>query len=105
MAKRKLTREWVIEVAVAYADEHGLGALTMRKLGKALGVEAMSLYNHVANKEDLLDGVIDLVFGEIEFPANEDWHEALRRRCHSAREALSRHRWAIGLMESRTTPG
>jgi AcrR family transcriptional regulator len=78
----------------------------MRKLGDAVGVEAMSLYNHVANKEDLLDGMIDVVFGEIDLPSTEDgWRTAMRARAVSARRALARHRWAIGLMESRTSPG
>jgi AcrR family transcriptional regulator len=91
---------------MARADEHGLDGLTMRKLGEALGVEAMSLYNHVANKDDLLDGMIDLVFAEIDLPtADGDWRTDLRRRSVSMRDALARHRWAIGLMESRSTPG
>ena len=78
----------------------------MRNLGEVLGVEAMSLYNHVANKSELLDGMVDLVFGEIDLPGGEsDWRSAMRRRAISARTVLSRHRWAIGLMESRTTPG
>jgi AcrR family transcriptional regulator len=78
----------------------------MRKLGDTVGVEAMSLYNHVANKSDLLDGMIDAVFGEIDMPADAaDWKAALRQRGISAREVLSRHRWAIGLMGSRTSPG
>ncbi|MFE7116908.1 TetR/AcrR family transcriptional regulator C-terminal domain-containing protein [Streptomyces sp. NPDC057654] len=78
----------------------------MRRLGEAVGVEAMSLYNHVANKEDLLDGMVDLVFGEVELPAPGDgWRDAMRQRANSLHLALSRHRWAIGLMESRPTPG
>ncbi|WP_327674322.1 TetR/AcrR family transcriptional regulator C-terminal domain-containing protein [Kitasatospora sp. NBC_00458] len=78
----------------------------MRRLGEAVGVEAMSLYNHVADKEDLLDGMVDLVFGEVEPPAVGDhWHGAMRKRARSMRLALSRHRWAIGLMESRSNPG
>jgi hypothetical protein len=78
----------------------------MRKLGDALGVEAMSLYNHVANKGDLLDGMVDFVFSEIDLPtAGADWKTAMRQRAVSAREVLSRHPWAIGLMESRTSPG
>jgi AcrR family transcriptional regulator len=78
----------------------------MRKLGQALGVEAMSLYNHVRNKVDVLDGMVDIVFGEIELPSNGlDWHSAMRKRAISARQALLRHPWAIGLMESRATPG
>jgi AcrR family transcriptional regulator len=91
---------------VDLADTDGIDSLTMRKLGVELGVEAMSLYNHVANKSDLLDGMIDIVFGEIELPTEEtDWRTAMRRRAISARTALSRHPWAIGRMESRTTPG
>ena len=101
-----LSRERVLHAAVTLADEQGLTALSMRKLGEALGVEAMSLYNHVANKHDLLDGMIDTVFGEIELPGRGvDWRGAMRTRGVSMRAALRRHRWAIGLMESRTTPG
>lgn len=101
-----LTRDRVLGTAVGFADEQGLASLTMRKLGEALGVEAMSLYNHVANKDELLDGMIDLVFSEIELPEQGvDWKTAMRRRAQSCRQALSRHRWAIGLMETRTTPG
>jgi AcrR family transcriptional regulator len=101
-----LSRERVLEAAVAFADEHGLAALTMRKLGEILGVEAMSLYNHVANKDQLLDGMIDVVFSEIELPPDGvPWKAAMRRRASSSRQALARHRWAIGLMETRTTPG
>ena len=101
-----LTRERVLQVAVELADAGGIEALTMRKLGVELGVEAMSLYNHVANKVDLLDGMVDAVFAEIELPVGDDgWRPAVRRRAVSAREVLARHRWAIGLMESRTTPG
>ena len=78
----------------------------MRKLGQALGVEAMSLYNHVAGKDDLLDGLVDIVFSEIDLSCEGgDWKAAMRRRAISAREVLARHRWAIGLMESRTHPG
>ena len=78
----------------------------MRKLAKELGVEAMSLYNHVANKDDLLDGMIDIVFSEIEAPPpGGDWKAELRKRAVSTREALNRHRWAIGEMEGRTTHG
>ena len=101
-----LNRERVLRAALALADEGGLEALTMRKLGQALGVEAMSLYNHVAGKEEVLDGLVDIVFGEIELPCDgSDWRTAMRRRAISAREALARHRWAIGLMESRMNPG
>ncbi|GIH15118.1 TetR/AcrR family transcriptional regulator [Rugosimonospora africana] len=106
-AKRDpLTRDRVLRSAVELADASGIEALSMRKLGESLGVEAMSLYNHVSGKEDLLDGMIDVVFDEIELPSSEDgWRESMRRRAGSVREALSRHRWAIGLMESRVTPG
>ncbi len=78
----------------------------MRAVGQELGVEAMSLYNHVANKDDMLDGMVDIAFGEIDLPAEEhDWKTAMLRRGLSARAMLERHPWAIGLMESRTTPG
>ena len=101
-----LSRDGVLRAAVALADGVGLWTLTMRKLGEAVGVEAMSLYNHVANKDDLLDGMVDLVFSEIQLPsAGADWKTAMRRRAVSAREVLSRHPWAIALMDSRTSPG
>ena len=101
-----LTRERVLRAGLALADEHGLDWLSMRKLGQALGVEAMSLYHHVGNKEDLIDGMIDLVFEEIELPSSDDdWKTAMRTRALSVRAVLSRHRWANGRMESRTTPG
>ena len=101
-----LNRDRVLRAAVAYADELGIGSLSMRKLGEALGVEAMSLYNHVASRGDLLDGMIDLVFSEIGLPSGgAGWKTAMRQRALSARQALSRHPWAIGLMESRSSPG
>jgi AcrR family transcriptional regulator len=101
-----LSRERVLRSAVAFADQGGIASLSMRKLGDALGVEAMSLYNHVANKNELLDGMVDLVFSEIDLPSGgADWKTAMRQRAVSARQALSRHRWAIGLMESRASPG
>lgn len=101
-----LNRDQVLRAAVALADEGGIEALSMRKLGQVLGVEAMSLYNHVAGKSDLLDGMIDVVFGEIGLPADgTGWKSAMRQRAISVREALGRHRWAIGLMESRRSPG
>ena len=106
MPRTPLDRDRVLRAAMARADEHGLDGLTMRKLGEAVGVEAMSLYNHVANKDDLLDGMIDLVFAEIDLPtADGNWRADLRRRSVSMRDALAHHRWAIGLMESRPTPG
>jgi AcrR family transcriptional regulator len=101
-----LSRDQVLQAAVVLADEGGVGALSMRKLGQVLGVEAMSLYNHVAGKADLLDGMIDVVFSEIGLPpAVGGWKSAMRARALSARAVLGRHRWAIGLMESRKTPG
>jgi AcrR family transcriptional regulator len=78
----------------------------MRTLAQELGVVPMALYKHVANKEELLDGMVDIVFGEVEFPSSgADWKTAMRQRGISMRQALSRHRWAIGLMESRMRPG
>jgi AcrR family transcriptional regulator len=101
-----LSGERVLRAAVAFADSNGIASLSMRKLGEALGVEAMSLYNHVANKDQLLDGMVDLVFSEIDLPSGgADWKKAMRLRAISARQALSRHSWAIGLMESRRSPG
>ena len=101
-----LSRERILRAAVAFADSSGIASLSMRKLGEVLGVEAMSLYNHVASKGDLLDGMIDLVFSEIGLPSGEaGWKTAMRQRAVSAREVLIRHRWAIGLMESRSSPG
>jgi AcrR family transcriptional regulator len=104
--REPLTPERVLDTALRLADQGGLEALSMRKLGQALGVEAMALYYHFANKERVLDGIVDLVFGEIDVPAiGADWKAAMRRRAISVRDALARHRWAIGLMESRTNPG
>jgi AcrR family transcriptional regulator len=105
-SRTPLTTERVLWAAVALADREGVGSLSMRRLARELGVEAMSLYHHVAGKQALLDGMVDLVFGEIELPADDgDWREAMRRRATSAREVLGRHPWAIALMESRRTPG
>jgi AcrR family transcriptional regulator len=101
-----LTRERVLRAAVDLADRGSVAALSMRKLAQALGVEAMSLYNHVANKDDLLDGMVDIVFGEIGLPpSGADWKTAMRQRAIAARDALTRHPWAVGLVESRTKPG
>jgi AcrR family transcriptional regulator len=103
-----LTRERVLRAAVALADEQGIDALTMRNLGHALGVEAMSLYNHVNNKEDVLGGVVEVVVGEVvaavdEIEPGADWKETVRRRILAARDVLLRHRWAPAVLESRTT--
>jgi AcrR family transcriptional regulator len=104
--RARLNRDRVLRAAVALADGGGIELLTMRRLGEELGVEAMSLYNHVTNKDDLLDGMIDAVFSEIRLPSGEvDWKTAMRERAISAREVLSRHPWATGLMNSGTMPG
>ena len=101
-----LTNGRVLQAAIALADRDGLDALTMRRLGAELGVEAMSLYKHVANKDEILGGIVELVLAEIEIPrAGADWKEAMRRRSISAREVLSRHSWAIGLLEARRSMG
>jgi AcrR family transcriptional regulator len=101
-----LTRERVMQTAVRQADEGGIESLSMRKLGHELGVEAMALYHHFANKDDLVDGMVDLVFGEIELPSSTgDWRTAMGQRAIAVRDALLRHRWAVGLMESRRRPG
>jgi AcrR family transcriptional regulator len=101
-----LTRERVLRGAIAIADAGGTAALTIRALADKLGVKPMSVYHHVANKDEILDGIVDLVFGEIDLPATAgDWRTEIRRRATSARQVLRRHSWAIGLMESRTTPG
>src|SRR3954462_7824026 len=102
----RLNRDRVLRAAVSLADSGGLESLTMRRLGEELGVEAMSLYKHVANKDDLLDGMVDLVFAEIELPSGDtDWRTTMRGRAVSARSALRRHPWATALMQSRTAPG
>ena len=104
--RSRLSRDRVLRTAIALADERGVNELTMRKLAKELGVEAMSLYNHVANKDDLLDGMIDIVFSEIDAPsADGDWKTELRKRAVSTRAALRRHPWAVGEMEGRTNHG
>ena len=107
-ARRRLplSRDRVLRAAIELADAGGIESLTMRRLGQELGVEAMSLYNHVANKDDIVDGIVDLVFSEIVLPdTGADWKTAMRRWAISLRDALLRHRWAIGLMESRRRPG
>lgn len=101
-----VTRDRVLAAAVGLADAHGLGALTIRALAAELGVKPMALYHHVASKEEILDGIVDLVFGQIELPEpGGDWREAMLRRASSARAVLRRHPWAIALMESRSRPG
>lgn len=101
-----LNREKVLHTAVQFADEHGLAALSMRKLAQTLGVEAMSLYNHVTNKDDLLDGIADLVVAEMGVPEiGGDWKAAMRARAIAAHEALLRHPWANGLIGTRLNVG
>lgn len=101
-----LTRDRVIDGALALADEIGIDALTIRKLAESLGVKPMTIYHHVENKDAIVDAIVDRVFAEITLPdAAEDWRSAVRDRCRSARQVLGRHPWAIPLMESRTTPG
>jgi AcrR family transcriptional regulator len=101
-----LNRDRVLRAAVQLADEGGTGALTMQQIGRRLGVEGMSLYRHVRNKDDILDGMVDIVFAEIELPADRSsWRTVLRARSISTRAALRRHPWAIALMESRMAPG
>jgi AcrR family transcriptional regulator len=101
-----LSRERVLRGAVAVADASGIGALTMRSLARELGVKPMSLYHYVTGKGDILDGIVDLVFSEIDLPApSGDWQLEMRRRAISARRVLRQHSWAIGLMESRANPG
>jgi len=101
-----LSRERVLRGAVAVADAGGIGALTMRSLARELGVKPMSLYYYVAGKAEILDGIVDLVFSEIDLPSpGGDWQSQMRRRADSARRTLRRHPWAIGLMESRANPG
>jgi AcrR family transcriptional regulator len=91
---------------VRLADRDGLESLTMRKLADELRVGAMSLYHHVPNKDRLLDAMVDAVFNEVELPSPDvDWKTAMRQRAISTREVLSRHRWAVGLLESRLNPG
>ena len=101
-----LTRDRVLNAAVTLADEAGIDALSMRKLGQTLGVEAMSLYKHVANKDAVLDGIVEIVAGEIELPKLDgDWREAMRRRATSAHGVLVRHPWATMLIVSRPNVG
>jgi AcrR family transcriptional regulator len=101
-----LTGERVLRAAMSIADERGVGGVTMRAVATRLGVEAMSLYNHVKDKDAILDGMVDLVVDEIDLPTDtDDWREAMRCRAVSARQAFSRHPWAPVLMDSRQTSG
>lgn len=101
-----LSKERVLHVAVKMADEKGLAAVSMRKLADRLGAGAMSLYHYFPNKDELITGMVDIVFSEIELPPTDiEWKTWMRRRAASTRDALNRHRWAVGLMESREIPG
>ncbi|MEU4414158.1 TetR/AcrR family transcriptional regulator C-terminal domain-containing protein [Nocardia salmonicida] len=105
--RQPLSRDRVLDAAIRVADRGGVEAITMRRVAQELGVEAMSLYNHVPNKDAILDGVVDAVFAAIELPAagGADWREAIRARARSARSVLAQHSWALGLMDSRRNPG
>jgi AcrR family transcriptional regulator len=104
--RKPLSSDRVLRAAVDVADAGGLASLTIRSLADALGVKPMSVYHHVANKDAILDGIVDLVFAEIELPAGTGaWRAEMQERAASARAALGRHPWAIGLLESRRSPG
>jgi len=104
--RRRLDRDRIVRAAMDLADERGIDAVTMRELGRRLGVEAASLYNHVSGRGDLLDGMADLVVAEIDVPSDgADWKQAMRRRAVSARAVFARHRWAAGLIDSRESSG
>jgi len=101
-----LSRERVVQGAVEVADARGIAALTIRSLAQHLGVKPMSLYYYVANKDEILDAIVDVVFSEIDLPTVDgDWRAEVHLRTTSARHVLRRHSWAIGLLESRTSPG
>ena len=101
-----LTRDRVLAGAIELVDEIGIDAFTIRRLATALDVKPMTIYHYVASKDEIIDGMVDVVFSEIELPAGGvDWQTAIRRRCRSAREVLGRHPWAPPLMESRSSPG
>ena len=105
-ARVPLTRDRVLRVAISVADECGVGAVTMRAVASRLGVEAMSLYNHVKNKDAILDGMVDLVVEEIDLPTDVDgWREAMRLRAVLAHQAFTRHPWAPALIDSRRSSG
>lgn len=104
--RQTLTRERVLEGAVALADQIGIEALTIRRLAEALGTKPMTIYYHVPSKDEIVDGMVEIVFSQIEKPPVDDaWRSAVRKRCVSAHEVIRRHPWAAPLMESRTSPG
>jgi len=101
--REPVTRDRVLDAAFALADEAGLGAVSMRRIGKQLGVEGMALYNHVAGKDDILDGIVERVLTEIPLPQPDvDWRDAMRARAEAARSVFLRHPWAVGLLETRS---
>jgi AcrR family transcriptional regulator len=101
-----LSRERVLGCALALADETSIAGLTIRSLANSMSTKPMSLYHYVANKDEILDGIVDLVFGEIELPSPEgEWRDEMYRRAHAVRRALKRHPWAVGLLETRASPG
>ena len=103
---RSLSRDAIVHAALELADLEGVDAVSMRAVAKRLDVEAMSLYNHVRNKDDMLDGMVDLVFAEFHSPViGSDWMDEMRERCRSGRRVMTRHPWAIGLMDSRRNAG
>lgn len=104
-AETGLSRAQVVAEAIRLADADGVEGLSMRKLATSLGAGAMSLYHYVANKSELLDAMADVVFAEIDAPEGDDWRAAMRRRSISARAVLARHPWAVGVLESRVSPG
>jgi AcrR family transcriptional regulator len=102
----RLSRERVLQAALSVADAGGLASLTIRSLAKELGVKPMSVYYHVTNKDEILAALVDIVFAEIQLPVpGRNWRSQMRARAASARQVLARHRWAIGLLESRSNPG
>src|SRR3954451_14368538 len=106
MSREPLSRDRVLHAALAVADEGGLPGLTIRSLAERVGAKPMSLYHYVANKDEILDGLVDLVFAEIELPEpSGDWRAEMTRRARSAVAVLRRHPWSVGLLESRTSPG
>lgn len=106
LPQKPLSRERILQAAMRLADEGGIESVSMRKLAEKLGVKAMSLYNHVANKDATIDGIVDIVVSEIEIPGTGiDWKTAMRRRANSAHEVLLRHPWAIMALVSRVNVG
>lgn len=104
-AREPVTRERAIRAAITLADAHGIESLSMRKIAAKLGIEAMSLYYHVKSKDEILDGMLDVVYSEFATPrAGDEWRPAMQERAHSTRRVLARHPWAISI-KSRTSPG